>query len=140
IEPEDMKKDFEDLMKIIHPKDRPRVIEAMKKYTMGDAISIEFRVIQKDGSYKYVLVKGEPRYDKDGQVVEIFGIVQDLTENKILEEKLMKSYNIIAQAEALANIGSWEMDIKNNQLIFSDEAMKIYGLDPEEFDNTYESF
>ncbi|NLK44392.1 MAG: PAS domain-containing protein [Tissierellia bacterium] len=140
IEPEDMKKDFEDLMKIIHPKDRPRVIEAMKKYTMGDAISIEFRVIQKDGSYKYVLVKGEPRYDKDGQVVEIFGIVQDLTENKILEEKLMKSYNIIAQAEALANIGSWEMDIESNHLVFSDEAMRIYGFNPEKFDNTYEGF
>ena len=81
IEPEDMKKDFEDLMKIIHPKDRPRVIE-VKKYTMGDAISIEFRVIQRMAPISMSWSRGEPRYDKDGQVVEIFGIVQDLTKTK----------------------------------------------------------
>lgn len=65
----------------------------------------------------------------------MFAIVQDITEEKLLEEKLRKSYNIIAQAEALANMGSWEVDIRNRRLTLSDEAKKIFQFNSENFNN-----
>jgi PAS domain S-box-containing protein len=34
------------------------------------------------------------------------------------------------QAEALAHIGNWSMDLKTNQVIWSDEMFRIYGLEP----------
>jgi len=44
------------------------------------------------------------------------------------------------QAQALANIGHWELDLINNTLYWSDEVYRIFGLKPQEFDATYEAF
>lgn len=44
------------------------------------------------------------------------------------------------QAQALANIGHWELDLIKNSLYWSDEVYRIFGLEPQEFGATYEAF
>lgn len=55
------------------------------------------------------------------------------TQKNKLEEQLL-------QAQTLARLGSWELDLERNELSWSDEVYKIFGLQPQEFAATYEAF
>ncbi|MFA5235007.1 MAG: EAL domain-containing protein [Sulfurimonas sp.] len=51
-----------------------------------------------------------------------------------------KLYSSLLQAQALAHIGHWELDLVKNTLYWSDEVYRIFGLEPQEFEATYEAF
>lgn len=61
----------------------------------------------------------------------------DLAEQELYCKRL---YSGLMQAQALANIGHWELDLINKTLYWSDEVYRIFGLVPQEFDATYEAF
>lgn len=134
------KNDFGGTLNLIHPEDRHKMIDAFERHLSGQAFSVEIRIPKKDGSLAYILSKGEPVLDKEGKIVEIIGTIQDITENKMLEQKLLKSNKMLNQAQALADIGSWERDLNTNICYWSQYAYKIYGITPEQYDNTYEGF
>ncbi len=46
----------------------------------------------------------------------------------------------LKRAQEIAHLGSWELDLLTNQLTWSDEAYRIFGLKPQEFKATYEAF
>ncbi len=48
------------------------------------------------------------------------------------EERLRRLNMLMAKAEQLANIGSWELDVKNQTLLWSDHFFRMMGLDPRE--------
>ncbi len=53
---------------------------------------------------------------------------QDITERKQTEEAEAKQKNIMSQAEELANLGSWEWDIKNDVWVLSANWKRIHGV------------
>ena len=57
-----------------------------------------------------------------------------------LRKHCARSEKHLQKAQEIAHLGSWELDIVNNQLIWSDEAYRIFGLKPQEFDGTYADF
>jgi len=93
---------------------------------------------RKDGSF----------YDVDvylqASIVDIsmvyVAIILDITERRHAEAGLMKSRQSLAEAQRIARLGNWEWDIVTNELSWSDEIYRIFGLDPEEFGATYEFF
>jgi PAS domain S-box-containing protein len=56
------------------------------------------------------------------------------------EEALKQSEQRLARAQEIAHLGSWELDISSDQLNWSDEVYRIFGLQPRQFDATYEAF
>ena len=56
------------------------------------------------------------------------------------EESIRKSELRLKEAEQIANIGHWELDLVTNILYWSDEIYRIFDLDPQEFGATYEAF
>ncbi len=72
-----------------------------------------------------------------GYFIAIFG---DITERKKTELDLKKSQEMLEQSQEIAHLGSWELDLKENKLIWSDEVYRIFGLKPQEFAATYEAF
>ena len=55
-------------------------------------------------------------------------------------EELAESEARLARAQEIAHLGSWELDLANNKLTWSDEVYRIFGLEPQEFGAKYESF
>ena len=62
------------------------------------------------------------------------------SERKNVEEALRESESRLQRAQEISHIGSWEFDLINNLLIWSDETYRIFGLKPQEFEATYEAF
>jgi len=56
------------------------------------------------------------------------------------EEALRRSEASLVNAQRIAHIGNWDWDIQNNQLFWSEEVYRIFGLTKTQFDGTYESF
>lgn len=81
----------------------------------------------------------KPLYE-DNRVVAILGIFWDITNEKEEELYYKKLQFGLKQAQALANIGHWELDLVKNSLYWSDEVYRIFGLKPQEFGATYEAF
>jgi PAS domain S-box-containing protein len=65
---------------------------------------------------------------------------RDITERKRMEEALRQSESRMNRAQEIAHLGSWELDLVDNQLTWSDEVYRIFGLQPQEFGATYEAF
>ena len=53
---------------------------------------------------------------------------------------LTRSEARLAEAQQIAHLGNWEWDIVGNELYWSDEIYRIFGLLPQEFGVTYEAF
>ena len=46
----------------------------------------------------------------------------------------------LADAQSLARLGNWTLDLVANKLTWSDEIYRIFGLEPQEFEANYEAF
>ncbi len=86
-----------------------------------------------------VTSRGEAERDAGGRVVLVRGTVHDVTEHKQAEEALRTSEANLNRAQAIAHLGSWHLDVARNQLTWSDEVYRIFGL-PQGTPLTYESF
>jgi PAS domain S-box-containing protein len=100
----------------------------------------EFKVRDKDGLERPVIYSKDVFRDENDQVAGIVGAFIDITERKRTEEALKKSVSRLNEAQRIAHIGSWELDIVNNILTWSDEIYQMFEIDPKRFGASYESF
>lgn len=123
------------LLRSIHPEDLPVVLMHMDNlsHTSSKEIySIEYRIRGKNGDYVWFYVREKVFRRDEKELPEIlFGIVQDITERKKIEEALLVSETNLKKAQKVAHIGSWTWNMKTNQLTWSDEMYRIFGMDKE---------
>jgi PAS domain S-box-containing protein len=81
-----------------------------------------------------------PLKDAGGKVIGVLGTYEDITERKRVEESLRRSETLLSKSQAIAHIGSWELDLAANRLTWSDEVFRMFGLRPNEFAATYGAF
>ncbi|OQX17102.1 MAG: hypothetical protein BWK76_10655 [Desulfobulbaceae bacterium A2] len=67
-------------------------------------------------------------------------LVRDITGRKAAEESLRETAIRLNEAQRIAHMGSWELDLRTNHLVWSDEIYRIYEIEPGAFDATYEAF
>jgi PAS domain S-box-containing protein len=65
-------------------------------------------------------------------------VIRDVTRRVRLEQELVQSRARLAEAERVAQMGSWEWTLVSDRTTWSDGLLAIYGLSREEFDSTYE--
>ena len=64
----------------------------------------------------------------------------EIAERKRAEERLRRSELRLAEAQRLAHLGSWEWDMTQPAVGWSDELYRIFGLRPQQFEGTFEAF
>ncbi|MEP7036311.1 MAG: EAL domain-containing protein [Actinomycetota bacterium] len=85
---------------------------------------------RKDGSLVEVLMTASPSTDATGSVVGASVIVQDITERLAIQRDLQASQRRLAEAQRIAEIGSFELDLLTGELTWSAEHYRLLGLDP----------
>jgi PAS domain S-box-containing protein len=76
-----------------------------------------------------------------GQIKHLVGrMVADLQRRVSAEKRLRGSEALLAEAQQIARLGSWEWDIAANRVTWSEELYRIYGVDPASFGSSYEAF
>ncbi|GAM10785.1 nodulation protein V [Geobacter sp. OR-1] len=98
----------------------------------------EAELLRKDGSQVPVeihanhVVFGDQEYN--------CASVRDISERKQAEESLLKKARDLNEAQRIAHLGSWELNLLTNQLTWSDEIFRIFEIDPRAFGASYEAF
>lgn len=67
-------------------------------------------------------------------------IFENVSQRKNAEEALRESEESLRRSQEMAHLGSWELNVEENKLKWSDEVYRIFGLKPQEFKATYEAF
>ncbi len=57
-------------------------------------------------------------------------LARDITERKQSEEALRRSEEDLKESQRIAHVGSWHLDVASNQVIWSDELFRMYGMAP----------
>lgn len=61
-------------------------------------------------------------------------------QNEELAQRLTSLTHQLQQAQGISNIGSWEWDVAEDKITWSDELYRLYGLRPQEFEATFDSY
>lgn len=75
----------------------------------------------------------------DGQRYNL-ALMRDITERKRTEESLQNAALRLKEAQRLAHIGNWELDLTTDTLTWSEEIYRIFEIDHAKFGATYEAF
>ncbi|NQU59210.1 MAG: CHASE domain-containing protein, partial [Rhodospirillales bacterium] len=128
-EPGQPKASFENWISSIHPDEREFVSKTFFKSIADQSeINLEYRVILPSGDIRWINNIGSSIIDKNGETIVVTGIQFDITERKLIEEKVtaaMKSVEIAnrAKSDLLANM-SHELRTPLNAIIGFSETMK----------------
>ena len=73
----------------VHPEDQQAVMEAAQEHLDGksDEYLFEHRMMHKDGSVRWILVRGQAIYNEHGRPIRMNGTDVDITDRKRIEEK-----------------------------------------------------
>ncbi len=104
------------------------------------ALAGETRAFRYEFGGRWYEVGIEPRHGPDGRVVGAVGVALDVTARQRAEQQLVESEQRLSEAQAVAHLGTWEWDVRNDIVTWSDELFRIYGLTRESFDGTFAGF
>jgi PAS domain S-box-containing protein len=125
--------------RIIHSEDLPNVARKWEAdRDAGNYYENEMRLRGADGEYRWFLVRTAPLRNREGNIVKWYGVSTEIGERKKVEEKLRQSESLLMEAEYLAHVGSWSLDLSTKAVTWSDELYKIFGVDPSGFNNSVE--
>ena len=113
---------------VLHPDDAERTIAAWKECVRtGTNWDIEHRFRGVDGQWHPVLARGVPVKDERGEITCWAGINLDISRMKRAEEALRQSEAFLAEAQRIANFGSWDWDIVSGRVTWSKETFRLFG-------------
>jgi PAS domain S-box-containing protein len=139
--PEEFLQNSQFFFDIIQLEDKEKVKAHFKAHTQrGNPSSCEFRIIRRDGKVRWIEYLCQSVYDENGKWLGQRGSNIDITDRKLSEEALQLSEKRLKEAERAAQLGHWELDLKDNSLHWSDEVFRIFGLNPTNFKATYEAY
>lgn len=134
-EAEDLTNSYQDWESRLHPDDRVRAYEDMNRYLCGETplYESEHRLRYEDGTYKWILSRGQVlERDDAGNPIQFIGLFRDISERKANEAALAELTATLQQAQEVAHIGHWSFDLITEQISWSAEVFRIFGLNPDE--------
>jgi len=88
----------------------------------------------------YVPEGHQQSQEEEQFVLAIAHTMASVIRRRRVEDALRKSEANLAEAQRIARLGSWDLDVVRNDLSWSNETYRIFGISPEQFGATYESF
>ena len=114
---------------LIHPEDRPVMVEANERLLRGDQSFCQYRILTQEGKVRWVSDKARPIIE-NGLVSQIEGIVQDITSDIESKERLSRQYLKHITESMWDLVG--ETDQEGRLIYASPGFHRVLGHSPEE--------
>lgn len=125
--------------KLMDDEGRMHLLTVMEQRKRKEGGRYEIGIVTKEGKKVWVLINGIPYVTRSGKVIGSIGVQTDISAIKEKERQLLQSERKLKEAQAVARVGSWELDLQTGVSVWSEEACRIYGVDPaERFSMSYE--
>ena len=126
-------------LSFVHPDDRS-LVENYFQVLQRDRIAndIEYRVIRPGGKQRFIRQHSKGIINNEGGHLVLFGLIQDITQVKILEEKLRErteSYQLnqygLSIGESMVHTGTWWWNQQSEEQFWSDGMYHLLGYKPQ---------
>jgi PAS domain S-box-containing protein len=117
----------------IHPDDLAGCQADRERHLRGETAVYrnEHRVRAKDGSWRWILDQGMVfERGPNGDPVRVVGTYTDVTERKQAEQSLLDEQSALAEAQRIAHIGSWSLQLASGAITCSEETYRLFGISP----------
>jgi PAS domain S-box-containing protein len=124
-------KDFEEWLETIHQDDR-KFIQNAVDLTFQNKIkyNVYYKILREDNQeLRWINAKGRVLRNENNEPILFSGTAQDITEFKKLEIELRDREQRLEEVQKLAKVGSWSVDMENEQVYWSDELYDIFEYD-----------
>ncbi|MGC8603078.1 MAG: PAS domain-containing hybrid sensor histidine kinase/response regulator, partial [Desulfomonilaceae bacterium] len=129
------------LDEIVHPDDRPIVRDHnLIELKPGDPQSLEFRIITQNGRVRWIEHYCQSVFGENGEFLGRRASNRDITKRKLVEEDLCLSNARLSLALEAARAGTWDWDLRTNQIDWSEELWRLYGLEPNSVQPSYDTW
>ncbi|MBN1597039.1 MAG: PAS domain-containing protein [Bacteroidales bacterium] len=137
------KKDIEGWLKIVHPDNR----KDMKNYLLDNVINNhekfdkQYRIINvRTGLEKWMHGVGNLKFDEHNNPVEMFGIIQDITEQKRAEQLIFENERRMDLILKGADLGAWDWNIVTGEVFFNKRWAEMLGYKLKEIEPSLSSW
>jgi PAS domain S-box-containing protein len=114
----------------VHPDDLPETLKAFHHaIETGTSYEAVHRVRRSDGEFRWHRERGEPLRDREGRIIQWYGLSIDVDEAKKAEDRLRRSEAYLAEAQRLSHSGVAAYN-ETATLYGSEETYRIWGFDP----------
>ena len=126
---------------ITHPDDRDQDWEVFARAVRGETPDYRSskRYLRKDGTVVWVDVNAAILRDPRGRPVRTVAVIEDVSERVRAEQAALESRADLTRAQRMAQTGSWRLNVARNELAWSEETYRLFGISPSA-PLTYESF
>ena len=84
--------------------------------------------VMADGTRRWLRWAVHPWTNEAGAIGGIIVSAEDITHHKLVEQALRASEDDLVRAQAVGKIGSWRLDMRRNELTWSSENYRIFGM------------
>ncbi len=128
------------LLDIVHPEDQAHAQEAFRQHLVeGKRYFSRFRIRKKNGSYTWILSRGEADRDEQGRPTRMVGTIRNIDGVYRAESRLKESQKMLLASQKLAALGSYSLDIQSGEWTCSEVLNLILGL-PGVLSHTFEDW
>jgi PAS domain S-box-containing protein len=114
----------------VHPADFPETAKAFyHAIQTGTSYEGVMRLRRADGEFRWHHARCEPLRDRQGRIIQWYGLSVDIDERKKAEDRLRRREAYLAEAQRLSHTGTAVFN-DTTILYFSDETYRIFGFDP----------
>ncbi|PEC45850.1 GGDEF domain-containing protein [Priestia megaterium] len=126
---------FKEGARFIHPRDRKRLEDAVgHSLATGESYKIEYTIIRPNGEKRMVFEQADAVVDEKRKVVQLLGVVHDITESKVITNELKQKEHQFQTIYNNLDAGIWSVDVTRNKVILcSDAVLNIYGENSAKF-------
>ncbi|MCG6550941.1 MAG: PAS domain S-box protein [Candidatus Magnetominusculus sp. LBB02] len=122
---ESLYQDARSFLQAIHPDDKGRLLADMRVMKEGLPFDHDYRIVRPDGSVRWIWSRGFP--DRRGGLSVYIGIVEDITERKLMEESLALERNTLKSIVDAMEDGLTIRDLDFNITYQSKMTLSMYG-------------
>ena len=131
----------EDFYSFVHPDDRAMVEAATRDSDSGIASRpLEYRIVRASGEIRVVYRENDVSLDDANQPLSRVSVFKDITELKAREAELRRALNNLENAQRLTHTGSMIRYLATDEVEWSDEMYRIFGVRRDSFHPSTENF
>lgn len=123
----------ESLLDFVHPDDRDDAAARLARVADSeDALRVDARLRSADGDYRWFTWDCLAVADSEAIAV----IARDVTSEKAYEVQLERERDLFGQVQSMADIGGWELNLRTNEVHWSEQMYALHGVSPDSFTPT----